>query len=251
MPKRKTYAGRRVSRKRKRSIMRRRGTKIVRMPRPLRPRNYFFQRSFVENVVLNPSAGNVPPGWQVVNNGYVRSQPFKLSDLPQYNEFVNMFAQYRILAVKQDYYFSDTNSGVGGQAPTQTMGSRQLMLYSVPNSQGTNNLANMTEDFFMQSQCSKKRLCLNTMGKPVGLYHKLKQLSRVFSGELGNQDFVKIKPKFVSTAETEAEHYGLDVRIQRVDNKEFSFGSSAPQADYAYPTVKIITKLYIQCRQVK
>ena len=249
MPKRKTYAGRRVSRKRKRSIMRRRGTKIVRMPRPLRPRNYFFQRSFVENVVLNPAA--VPADWQVVDNGYCRSQPFKLSDLPQYQEFTNMFAQYRILAVKQDYYFSDTVSTNTGSAPTQTLGSRQLMLYSVPNAQGTNNVANMTEGFFMQSQSAKKRLCLNTLGKPVGLYHKCKQLSRIFSGELGNQDFIKIKPKFVSTAETEAQHYGLDVRIQRVDNNAFSHGSSAPQADYAYPTVKIITKLYIQCRQVK
>lgn len=209
--------------------------RIVRMPRPMRPRSYFFNRSFVETVVLNSTAA--PDGWTSVDQGLVRSQPFKLSDLPQYTEFVNMFAQYRLLAVSQEYFFSNTSS--------DNLNNQQIIMYTSPNAQGVANTANLNEAFFMQSQCSKKRLCLTTTGRPVKVYTKLRQLSRIFSGELGNQDFIKVKPKFVSTTEPEAQHYGIDVRLQRVDGQNFSTGSSS------YPSVKIVTKVYLQTRQVK
>lgn len=242
MPKRKrSYAPKRNVRRARRTFKKR--TRIVRMPRPMRPRTYNFVRSFVETVSLNSTTP--PAGWLAVDQGLVRSQPFSLSMLPQYSEFQTLFAQYRIMAVKQEYYFSDNVSGSVVDGTNVNSANKQIIMYTTPNAQGVNNAANLTENFFMQSQCCKKRLCLNTQARPVKVYTKLKQLSRIYSGELGNQDFIKVSPKFVSTTEAEAQHYGLDMRIQRVDGNNFSTGGSN------YPSVKIITKMYMQTRQVK
>lgn len=222
---------------------RRRITKRVRMPMPMRPRTYYFTRSFVETLDLN---GTTPPtGWTAVANGLCRSQPFDLSLLPQNSEFINLFAQYRLLAVKQEYYFCDTASVNFTDGTYNNSGNKQILMYTNPNAVGVNNVGNLTEDFFMQSQSCKKRTCLHANGKPIRLYTKLKQLTDVYSGEIGNTDYVKSYPKFVSTTEPRCQHYGIDVRLQRVDNQAFSFGGSV------YPKVKIITKIYLQCRQVK
>lgn len=213
----------------------------------MRPRTYNFTRSFVETIDLNSTSP--PTGWTAVENGLTRSQPFKISDLPDYAEFQALFSQYRLLAVKQEFFFADTAS-VNVQKTTvgtvyNNSGNKQIMMYTCPNSVGANNAASLTEQFFMQSQCVKKRLCLNSSGFPIKVYTKLKQLSSVFSAELGNKDYAKSKPRFVSTGEVQTEHYGIDMRLQRVDGEEFSFGGSV------YPKVKIVTKVYLQTRQVK
>lgn len=211
--------------------------------RPMRPKTYTFCRSFVENVDLN--SVTPPSNWTAVESGLVRSQPFALTDLPNYTEFTNLFQQYRLMAVKQEFYFGDTASvnlvTSGGQL---NPGNRQIMLYSNPNPVGRANTNNLTEGFFLQSQSSKKRICIHSSGRPVRLYSKLKQLSKVFADEDGNTDYAKSYPKFVSTNEVNTEHYGIDTRIARVDGNNFSYGGTV------YPVVKIFTKVWLQCRQV-
>lgn len=208
----------------------------------MRPRTYNFTRSFVETINLNSTTP--PSGWTAVENGLTRSQPFQLSDLPDNAEFSALFAQYRLLAVKQEFYFCDTAS-VNVGPPANNPGNKQIMMYTSPNSVGAANASTLTEGYFMQSQCVKKRLCLNAMARPIKVYTRLKQLSAVYSGELGNTDYAKRHPGFISTNETQTLHYGLDMRLQRVDGENFSTGGSI------YPTVKIVTKVYLQTRQVK
>lgn len=234
--KRNVRRARRPRRRVKRRIRRR-------VHRPLRPSTYNFTRSFVENVELRVDAP--PTGWSAVDGGLTRSQPFKLSDLVNYAEFTSLFAQYRLLAVKQEYYFTDTASVNIQSGIYNNTGSKQIIMYINPNAVGTANASVLTEDFFMQSQVAKKRLCLRASGRPVKVYTKLKQLSQIFSAELLNTDYAKIRPRFVSTSEPQAEHYGLDLRLQRVDGEEFSHDASQ------YPKMKIITKVYFQCRQVQ
>lgn len=240
---RKRKASRQIARSRKRmrtaAPMRR-----IRRPLPMRPRTYNFTRSFVENVSLNTNSP--PTGWTAVENGLVRSQAFDITLLPDNTEFTSLFAQYRLMAVKQEFYFAATSSGttVNPSDGMINVGNRQIMMYMNPNPVGQNNASSLTENFFMQSQVCKKRLCLNSVGRPVNFYKRLNQLSAVFSNELGVTDYAKIRPKFVSTAETQTQHYGFDTRIQRVDGNGFSTGGDE------YPTVKIVTKVYLQCRQV-
>lgn len=209
--------------------------------RTLKPKTYQFTRSFVDQIKLRNGL-NVPTGWTQIpdDHGIVQSRGFKLSDLPNWEEFKNLFSQYRIMAVSQEYYFADT-----GSINTDTsLGQKQIMLYANPNSVGADNAANLTEGYYLQSQTTKKRLCLHSSGRPVKLYMKVNQLTGVFSDETGNTDYARCRPKFVSTSEPNTEHYGLDLRLARIDGSDFSTGGDV------YPSCKIITKVYLQCRQV-
>lgn len=235
---RKNYRPRRPRR------FRRRFRRRLRIHRPLRPSTYNFTRSFVENISLNNTSP--PTGWSDVENGLCRSQPFTLSNLVNFAEFQNLFSQYRLLAVRQELYFVDTGSVNIQSGIYNNTGSKQILMYINPNSVGRDNASLLTENFFLQSQVCKKRVCLHGSGRPVKLYTKLRQLSQVYANEPSSvyTDYAKIKPKFISTQEANTEHYGLDVRLQRVDGSVFSDAGSI------YPDCKIVTKVYLQCRQV-
>lgn len=210
----------------------------------MRPRVYNFTRSFVETIPLvnNADSPSIPSGWSVTADaGMVKAQAFNLAQLPDYSEFTNLYAQYRIMAVKTTMYFSNTGSNAGDN----TLSNKQILLYMAPNRNGISNTTKpLTEEHFLQTQATKKKLCLNSNGRPISVYMKLNQLNEVFSGTV-NTDYTAVKPKFLSTTETGAPHYGLDFRFQRVDNGQFSDGASV------YPQVKMIHKVYLQCRQVE
>lgn len=232
-------------RRRRRAPMRssrRRRVRPMRVARTMRPRTYNFTRSMIDQIQLNST--EPPAGWTRNGNAIVQSRGFKLSDLPNYTEFTQLFSQYRILAIKQEYYFTDTGSINVAVGTNNNVGAKQIMLWANPNAVGKNNTSALTEGFFLQSQVSKKRLCLHASGRPIKLYTKCKQLSEIFSDEEGNTDYAKSYPKFVSTGEPDTEHYGLDIRLGRLDENVFSHDGSN------YPTCKIITKVYLQCRQV-
>ncbi len=246
MPKRKRYGAAATRKRTKRSnIRRRRRVRATswKIARPMRPRVYNFTRSYVETIQLvnNPS-GPVPSGWSVTDDaGMVKAQAFNLAQLPDYSEFTSLYAQYRILAVKTTMYFSSTNSNAGDDS----LANRQILLYMAPNRNGVSNTVKpLTESHFLQTQATKKKLCLNTNGRPISVYMKLNQLNEVFSGTV-NTDYTAVRPKFLSTTETATPHYGLDFRFQRVDNAGFSAGGAA------YPSCKMIHKVYLQCRQVE
>lgn len=247
MPKRVRSYGKSSIRKRtKRANMRRRARKSRggwKLARPMRPRVYNFTRCFVETVQLvNNAGGPVPDGWQIAADaGMVKAQAFNLAQLPDYSEFTSLYAQYRILAVKTTMYFSSTNSDQGNEA----LANKQILLYMAPNRNGVGHAVKpLTESHFLQTQATKKKLCLNTNGRPISVYMKLNQLNEVYAGTV-NSDYTAVKPKFISTTETSTPHYGLDFRFQRVDNGLFSAGGSV------YPSVKMIHKVYLQCRQVE
>lgn len=164
--------------------------------------------------------------------------------LPNYAEFKALFAQYRLMAISQEYYFSDTGSVNISDGTYNNTGGKQILMHINPNAVGKDNALLLTEQFFLESQVAKKKVCLNGNGYPVKFYSKLTQLSQVYANELAVTDYAKQRPKFVSTAEDNTEHYGQDIRLERVDGQPFSTGGTV------YPRVKIITKVYLQCRQV-
>ena len=100
------------------------------------------------------------------------------------------------------------------------------------------------DDMLNQQQTVMRRLCINTIGKPVKLYSKCKQLSEVYAS-LTNTDYALQTPKFISTAEPSANHYGLNMHLQRIDGLDFASGKSNSQY------VRIERTYYITCKQVK
>lgn len=202
------------------------------------PITYKFKQTFADSIQLNTSAP--PTGWSANGNALVQQMVFNLQDLASYTRFTNLFAQYRLLSAKTEMFFGNTVSDTLDTA-TSNSGNRQIIVYTMPNRIGS--VETLTEDAFLQTQCHQKQLALKTDGKPVLCYTPLSQLSSTYQSGI-NTDYAKQSPKFISTQESNTPHYGLDIRIQRVDGEEFS------QSTATYPFVKILHTVYFECRQV-
>jgi len=237
MPKRKrSYAIKRRPKKRRVTKKLRR-----RAVRPMRPRTYNFTRKEVQTIELvAPGSGTDPAtNWYLVDNGMCTNRTFSLNQVPNSSEFTNLFTQYRINAVKQTFFFSNTNSDA-----SSNIANRQIIMYAVPNRSGTSSdEAALTEQFFMENSATKQKLCLNTNGRPISIYTKLDQLNKVYGGP-GVTNYVRSRPKFINTNENALPHVGVQLRFQRVDNKPFS------DLGTLFPQMKVVTKYYFQTRQV-
>ena len=81
--------------------MRKKNTNLQ-LGKPLVPSEHRFKRTVVETIALGAS---VPSGWTTDGaNGIYRQWFYKLSDLPEYEEFTNLFAQYKITGVATRMY---------------------------------------------------------------------------------------------------------------------------------------------------
>jgi hypothetical protein len=222
MPKRKygsMYGSRKRSRRTPRKVFKRRSRRIQigKPSRGLRQSTYLFKRRITTVVNLsNADSG----GWisSPDNKAMYKQWNFKLQDLAGVDstDFTNLFRRYRINAAKVEMAFSNTGSvpDAGGNA-----GNFQLQLYTRANRSGRSE-ENITEQSMLNTQASKKRLCLNN-GRPIKYYMKLNQLAETFAntGGVPNSDYTVQRPRYVSTGEVGCEHYGLDMFINRVDGQ--------------------------------
>lgn len=162
-----------------------------------------------------------------------------LSDLVSSSDFTNLFSMYKINAVSIKFYFGDTVSQATGSAQE---GSRQLMMYILPWRTGDAEV--LTEEFCLATQKKQTRLCLNSVGKPVSVYMKMKQLNRVYVSDTTYTTTTQ-NPKWISTAAIDTPHYGLNFRIQRCDGQGFSNSGTT------YQRCRIEHTVYFSCKQVE
>lgn len=197
----------------------------------IRPRVIRFKRSYCETVVLNPNS--IPSGWTLNGNAFTKQMVFNLDSLPEKTDFTNLFRQYKLVGVRSQCYYSNTNASQWNQ--------NAIMYYS-QNYAGVSDATSLDEQYFLNRPRSKKRLLLNTLGKPAAdLYQPLRQLSLMY-GTSVNTEYGSVRPRWISTTEPVCQHYGLDVHIARTDGLAFTTGSQSP-----YPTLKIIHTVYIAC----
>jgi len=209
--------------------------------KPMKPSVHFFKRTIAETISL----GATPPdGW--VSDGAHGIYPsgfFSLDSLPVYQDFQNLFSQYKIAAVSQKLYFSVTSSGStldGAALPA--FNNSQILMRCVPHRIGSSEVVN--DEFLNQQQVVKRRLCINTMGKPVSVYTKLKTLSETYNSAV-DSDYSAQWPKFISTGEASTPHYGINMHLQRIDGLQFASGHNNNQR------VRIESTLYLVCKHVK
>ena len=236
--------GRKTQRKTNR---RRRNYRRPRRPntvaRPMRPAVYSFKRSTSEVVQLNTQT--VPLGWTASGNALCKNLNYKLSDLPDYLEFVKLFRRYKINAVRVQMYFSNTGSTeasnpLSSETPQIQNANNQIM-WVCPSPAGNSTI--IGPDQMLQIQSAKRRPCLNGDGKPISIVSRVRQLGMRYGGEQ-NTDFAVVKPRFVSTQEPHTIHYGQSICFERADQSVFANNS------HNYQTVRIIYTYYFQCKQV-
>jgi len=237
MPYKRAY-GRKRPRARRRAPARRRQA----LAKPMRPATYAFKRQYSEVVSLNTSSP--PLGWVASGNSLCRSLVFKLSDLLDYSDFTNLFNQYKLSAVKLELIFSNTTSGAVSSLSSSVPGTQsnsQLIMWMCPNNSGDG--VTVGPESMLKMSSSTKRLCLNG-GRPITSYQRLNQLGLVYGGT-GNDDHSMTRPRFISTDEPHALHYGQHVCIERADQGVFANETTN------YQSVRILYTYYIQARQVE
>lgn len=200
-----------------------------------------FKRSIPSTIILNNASP--PEDWTSIGNAATRTSAlvvnysFALSELVDYTDFTNLFDSYRIKGVRMQGYFSNTQSS--GDANTN------LMLYYMTSDFGNQAPSSLTEQFFLNRPTHKKKILLNANGgKVFDIYQPLKQLSELYASTT-NTDYALVNPRFVSTAEPNTPHYGMYMRLQRIDGEAFSTSTTT------YPALKIVYTYYLQCRGVQ
>lgn len=224
-----------------------RSTRLGRPSRGLAQSTYLFKRQTTEVIDLLPtgSPGNgwLPASGDASDNGIFKQWNFSLAQLPNITEFTSLFKRYKITAVKLDLSFTNTGSVITSVGTAPSNG--QLQVYTTPNRNGrSRNAANpLTEAVLLQTQAKKKRLALNG-GRPLKYFMKLKQLGMIYTSPT-DTDYGTQWPQYVSTSETNAAHYGLEMYINRVDGKPLSTEITGNQS------VRITTTYYLSFKGVE
>jgi len=232
-----------------RRVKRRKTTRVGRPPRGLYPSTYNFSRSITEVVTLNTTVAP-PTGWAVVDNAMTSNFVFALEQLTDNTDFSNLFRKYKIRGVKTQMYFTNTatqNDGFGATYPAATQRVPQLLMWTNINQTGRQN-GTLTESYFLNTQTARKRTIIHDNRRPIQLYHKVKQLSRVFGSNeaAGDNDYALKRPSYVSTQDKTVEHYGFECRIQAVRGGPYPASSSETPV-----AVKLIHTFYISCQGVE
>lgn len=238
MPIRKTYRRKPRKYNKKRVVKRR----LMRPQRGLTtPSIHAFKRSITQTIQLSTTA--VPEGWYASGNNLYKNWGFSLSSLNSFQEFTDLFKYYKIAGCRLQLYFSNTGSN-------PTMGSNmyypnsQILMHLDTNRDGEDSSTTGLEATYLNSQTAKKKLCLNSTGRPIDIYMPLRQQSMVYGGAT-NTDYATVKPKWISTNESTTPHFGYKMMLQRVDGQAFSGLTTNTQY------VKIVNTLYFKCKKVE
>jgi len=212
---------------------------VKKQPQSSQSRVLNFKRLFVQDLTLNTAAP--PIGWtsltssgdEALTLAYVLS----LDQLPNYTAFTQLFDSYRIKGVRIQGWYSATVS--------TNSSSSQSILYTCRDNIGQSTASTMTEDYFLSRPRSKKRVLMNSMGKPsFDMFVPLSNLSTIYSGAV-QSDYAMAKPRFISTNEPSTPYYGLNLRLQRIDGNNWTHGTANQ-----YPTLKLYTTVYFQMRGI-
>lgn len=232
MPKRK-HGSTTASRKRARSgrfaivRRRRRRTRVGKASRGMRQSTYLFKRSITSVIPL--AVGALTDGWtDAGDNGIYKQFVFNLNQLTgaSQTDFTNLFKRYKIAGAKVELSFNNNASVISSvpQLNSSTVPGGQLQVYTTPNRTGRARTAlnPLTEAVLMNTQAKKKRLALNG-GHPLKYYMKPTQLNQIYASAT-NTDYAVQRAQYISTGEPSAEHYGLEMYINRVDGQALSSG---------------------------
>lgn len=207
------------------------GSKISKL---LTPPTYRFKRSLQETLILN--SASAPTNWTALENGIVITYSFSLSSINARTDFTNLYKQYRLKGVRMTGYYSNTQS---------TVYNSNTLMYMIQSPFGNTTPTDLTETFFLDHQLHKRKVCLNSRGgKCFDIFTPLFQLQETYAGTL-NTDYALTRPRWISSKEPDTPHYGVSMRLQRVDGNPWTTSS-----ENEYPSIKIIYTLYLECRHV-
>lgn len=196
------------------------------------------------------SVGTAGQGWLL--NGtqtMYKTFDFRLDDLADTADFVNLFKFYKINAVAVKIW--PCNSFTGENAYTGQFTNSQLLVRWDQNLDGIASGASAGEQSTYQtSQTAKVKRLISGQANPVTLYMKLRQSNMVYKA-LGpevppsNTGYTLMRPRWTSTSDLGVAHYGLNCCIHRMSDDSLSQGFNNQQK------LRIEYTYYISCKKVQ
>ena len=180
-----------------------------------------FKRTVCQ-VIDTDQTTNFPQNWSMTAGtltGYhalLATQIFQLSQLPEYQNIVNMYKWYKINCVVVKIYpcYSSTHQTGNTATPLGTYFGQNMLITYTKNNTGNQLSTNIDNDWWMTQQARKQKIL--TGNKPVIFKVYPKLINEVYSS-LTNTDYTLMKPKFISTEEPSTPFFGLDMAFSNVD----------------------------------
>lgn len=175
-----------------------------------------------ETIGLESIAGVGPTdGWnhhddKVVGtyNAMSKAYQFKLSDLPNAADFVNLYESYRITGVT---FTVTCSSQVGQTYGSVAPAAPSNLILRFRNNRYGLSTAGLSQPQWNEVQAQNIRYLNGS--KPVTQKILLNQSNVLYAeaGALG-ADYSAQTPQFISTGETQTPHYGVALRVEMIDN---------------------------------
>jgi len=205
------------------------------------PSIFNFKRTFFEQIQIGtPTTPSGTTPWTVSSDslGFGRVFDFKLNQLNDATDFTNLFSYYKINAVGVKIWPSATHT----QENSLVYANQLLMRWDnnwTQLSSGSTNQLN-----YMDSQTAKVRRVINSSGQPIKLYMKVRQAAEVMEGGnvVNTTSYALKRPAWISTAEDEVSHFGLNIMFQKVDGSAFAVGTGQK--------MRVEYTMYLSCKKV-
>lgn len=191
----------------------------------LRPSVYPFMRTFEELVVLEDPGITSNFVKTISDNLVVGHMNVSLSQLPAYTEFTSLFKQYKLNALSlkcTPTYQQDVD-------PTTT---ETIIIDIWRSSYGVAPTTAFTINDLLQIQ--KRQTFIMPQRRSFSRNMKLSQLTQVYGSGVTTTDYIKTRPKYISTSEVATPHYGLNFCFRRPDGAAFT--SLSPRLLFSYTT---------------
>ncbi len=202
--------------------------------------SYFFKRSYTQDVDLSIPTYNSSIA-RLDNNSAYGLDAVVLSAMPGHTDFTNLFGGYKIHAVK--YKITPNLTQTSRIAGTDAL-TPQVKLITVfdPFDHLSSNPTTTTRAEIDQYQNQRVRnLIQASAGGGISAYFKTTQRANVDLTGIAD-GYSNVKPRWVSTTETTAQHYGPALFVQTVDDSLFSANELK---------LKVETIYYLEFKNVK
>lgn len=230
---------------RSRSVRQRTNGRKNKVSRAITPKVYTFKRKVLDSVIAS-NAASPGSGWLTTGDlALVTTMIFALNQVPNPDDFKNLFAEYRIKKVRTKIW-----CGWCGNVNNNTVAldgaAINIRFQFASNRTGQGITVSDTANDWAEKQMVGSTERGYNNARPVILEQGLNQLSMVFHTAV-DTDYVVKRPSWSSTTETGTPYYGYDLRIEALTEPTLGLG---PGGSYRNATFKLEHEFTIECRGV-
>lgn len=203
----------------------------------MKPATHFFKRRQQFSIDCLDS-GTFPSNMGYTTEGNIYwNTAFALSSLDNHSEFVNLFQQYKICAIKLEIMPS--------VSVTNFAQCQNVYIRTKWNSTGRGFTSALTNADMLQMQALRKYVLPRSNNKPAQIYFKTRQLNMIYETNILT-GYSTVKPRYIDTKEPDVPHQGLLMYISALDGNTFNQAIGAPTV----PKLNIVATYYIACKSV-